>query len=250
MTLEYSELPDANRLALLKNFAKNINIDASIIDLKFLHQALTHKSYINELKGARHNPKLSTLSNQRLEFLGDAVLGMVIAGELYRRYPMENEGVLTKKKAMAVCEPTLAEIGKKLKVGEQLMLGKGELNTGGREKNSNIADALESIIGCLYLSGGFEVASDFIISHWQPYLDEKKRAQFSIDHKSILQEKLIKHNNLRPEYKVLKTSGPEHNKTFEVGLFIQGKMEVTASAQSRKKAEQKAALQYLSREPR
>ena len=146
---------------------------------------------------------------------------------------------------MVVCEPTLTEIGRKLKIGEYLLMGKGESLTGGNAKSSNIADALEAIIGAIYLDGGFKTAEQFIIKYWEIYLNEGRIAEFSIDHKSKLQEILIKTQKIRPEYRVLNTSGPEHQKTFEVGLFIQGERVAKSSAKSRKKAEQKAAYQYL-----
>ncbi len=240
---------DPGRKQELSDLAKKIGINLSKINVSFFHQALTHKSYVNELK-SHLSTREADLSNQRLEFLGDAVLGMVVAAELYQKYPKENEGVLTKKKSMAVCEPTLAEIGRKLNIGNFLMLGKGEKNTGGKDKSSNIADALESIIGSIYLSAGYPEAQQFILRHWQPYINENRQAQFSIDHKSVLQEKLVKIDNTRPEYRVLSTSGPEHNKTFEIGLFIRGEQVSKASAQSRKKAEQKAALEYLNQLPK
>ena len=235
---------DPERKKELATFSKKIGIGD--IDLIFLNQALTHKSFVNEAKFIKKSIDPSAASNQRLEFLGDAVLGMVIATALYRQFPNDNEGKLTKKKSMAVCEPTLAEVGKRLDIGRYLILGKGEMRTGGVSKSSNVADALEAIIGSIYLGLGFPSAENFILTHWKPYLADGKTAQFSIDHKSILQEMLVKQNNTRPEYRVLGTSGPEHNKTFEVGLFINGECTAVAKAQSRKKAEQKAALEYLS----
>jgi len=214
------------------------------VAVSMINQALTHKSYYNELK---HNkgPAIQPEHNQRLEFLGDAVLGMLVAKALYNYYPTSNEGALTKKKSMAVCEPTLAEIGHKMDLGRYLLMGKGEQQTGGVKRTSNIADALEAVIGAIYLSSGLDDAEQFILKLWKPYLVEDKIARFSVDYKSVLQEKLMKEKKGRPDYVVVSTEGPEHNKIFTISLFIQGKEMGQAEASSRKKAEQKAAFEYL-----
>jgi len=215
------------------------------VDVTLIDQSLTHKSYANELKKQKRS-LLHQFHNQRLEFLGDAVLGMVIARELYRLFPEANEGELTKRKSQAVCEPTLGEIAKKMQIGDYLLMGKGESSTGGNIRISNLADALEALIGCIFISNGFSHAEEFILTHWEPYLSLSKSPRFSIDYKSHLQEHLVKDGKLRPEYRVLSTEGPEHNKEFLIGLFIKG-VEVTRGlATSRKKAEQKAAYSYLS----
>lgn len=228
----------------LTEFAKQVDIED--LDLEKIDQSLTHKSYINEVrnKPGNKNPDIEILHNQRLEFLGDAVLGMIIARELYVLFPEEPEGSLTKKKSMAVCEPTLAEIGQKMEIGKYLLLGKGEISTGGRERSSNIADALEAILGAIYLDRGLPRVEKFILKNWQPYLQKKKIAEFSIDYKSTLQE-LLMQKKIRPEYRVLDAVGPDHNKIFIIGLFIEGKAICQAEAHSRKKAEQKAASIYL-----
>lgn len=238
-----SPLMDPKRKKLILSFINSLGVGK--IDPELINQALTHKSFTNEVRYSRNDEKIEIPYNQRLEFLGDAVLGLVSAGYLYNHYPQENEGSLTKRKAMAVCEPTLTEVGQKLKIGDYLLMGKGELQTGGNTKSSNIADALEAVIGAIYLNGGYQQAEKFIINHWEIYLNEGRIAEFSIDHKSKLQEILIQRYKIRPEYRVISTSGPEHQKIFEVGLFIQGEVVSKASAKSRKKSEQKAAYQYL-----
>lgn len=227
----------------LKTFVKRNNILGVSEDL--LNQALTHKSYCNELKIDAKKNSDPVKHNQRLEFLGDAILGLIIAKTLFKLMPKANEGLLTKKKSMAVCEPTLAEIGDKLHLGEYLLLGKGETQTGGVTRSSNIADALEALIAGIYLSAGAEKTEEFILKHWMPYLEETKVAMFSVDHKSILQEIMVKTRKTRPEYRVISTEGPEHEKIFLIGLYINGEECGRAKENSRKKAEQKAALEYL-----
>ena len=231
------------RKADLEQFISRHNLDGISVDL--LNQALTHKSYSNELKGQAGRDKNFRKHNQRLEFLGDAILGLIIAKTLYDVNPDANEGELTKKKSMAVCEPTLAEIGDKLELGNYLLMGKGELQTGGVNRSSNIADALESVIGCIYISSGIKKTEEFVLKHWKPYIEETKIALFSIDHKSILQEMIVKLKKTRPEYRVISTEGPEHKKIFLIGLYINGQEIGRAKANSRKKAEQQAAFDYL-----
>ncbi|MDH4261970.1 MAG: ribonuclease III [Spirochaetia bacterium] len=231
------------RKALIQKFIDLHNLHG--VSVEILHQALTHKSFSNEIKGMGGKIANIELSNQRLEFLGDAILGLCIARTLYDLFPDANEGELTKRKSMAVCEPTLAEIGENLEIGTYLLMGKGELQTGGVERASNIADALEAIIAGIYLSAGLEKTMEFIVKFWIGYLEESQVAMFSIDHKSKLQEFLVKTKKIRPEYKVLSTSGPEHSKTFLVALYINGQEMLQATSNSRKKAEQKAAYDYL-----
>jgi len=231
------------RKALIQEFIEKHNLQG--VSPEILNQALTHKSYSNEYR--ENNKKSFNLetSNQRLEFLGDAILGLAIAKMLYELFPEANEGELTKRKSMAVCEPTLAEIGEGLELGKYLLMGKGETQTGGIGRTSNIADALEAVIASIYLSAGIEKTLEFILKFWMAYLEESQVAMYSIDHKSKLQEIIVKSLKIRPEYKVISTSGPEHSKSFLVGLFINGQEMLRATANSRKKAEQKAAYEYL-----
>jgi ribonuclease-3 len=233
----------SKRKALIQQFMELHNLQGVSVEL--LNQALTHKSFSNEIKG--HGGRLGNIesSNQRLEFLGDAILGFAIAKTLYDLIPDANEGELTKRKSMAVCEPTLAEIGENLELGKYLLMGKGETQTGGIARASNIADALEAVIASIFLSAGLEKTMEFILKFWIGYLKESRVAMFSVDHKSQLQEFIVKSIKIRPEYKVISTSGPEHDKTFLVGLYINGQEMMQATANSRKKAEQKAAYEYL-----
>ena len=231
------------RKQLIRQFIERHNLHG--VSETLLNQAFTHKSFSNEVKDYKGKSGNLELSNQRLEFLGDAILGLVIARLLYDLIPDANEGELTKKKSMAVCEPTLAEIGEELEIGTYLLMGKGEMQTGGIARASNIADALEAVIASIYLSAGLEKTIEFITRFWKPYLDESQVAVFSVDYKSRLQEMVVKTQKIRPEYKVISTTGPEHDKLFLVALFINGKEMLRALANSRKKAEQKAAYDYL-----
>ena len=227
----------------LKNFLSKLRI--SIKSLKLIDQALTHKSYANEiLKGFDRNA-VPDIHNERLEFLGDAILGMSIARALFKLYPEENEGALTHRKAQVVCEATLYEIGMQLSIGEYILLGKGERDSGGAERTSTIANTVEAVLGAIFESDGFEVTEKLILRLWDPYLSEKKIASASIDHKSRLQEYLLAKRKTRPSYKILKEAGPEHAKEYTVGLFINGKKESQGTGQNKKKAEQNAAEIFL-----
>ena len=214
---------------------------------RLLNVALTHKSFANELN---HNlsPDLQS-HNQRLEFLGDAILGAVIAAHIYQENPNYDEGKLTQRKSEIVCEATLSEIGSKLSIGEYLLMGKGELSSGGGQRVSNIADAVESLIGVIFLEKGYSSSQKFILSLWKPYFHEGSTPQGSIDYKSRLQELLLKTLKIRPEYEVMGIEGPEHENIYQVALFIDGKKVLQAKGMSKKKAEQKAAEMYLKENP-
>ena len=215
------------------------------VDLELLDRALTHKSYANELKAKSSTDSHPELYNERLEFLGDTVLGMVVANALFTTFPRENEGNLTKKKAQAVCEATLAEVGNKLEIGSYLLMGKGELATGGATRRSNIANAVEAVIGALFLSSGYENTETQILRLWKAYIEEGRVSEDSVDYKSQLQEHFVQATKTRPEYQVLASRGPDHRKVYEVGLFLKGKKLATATGSSRKRAEQEAAKKYL-----
>ena len=223
-------------------FIRQNRLNDSTIQL--IDQALTHKSYANEQNGDRHTPKLDEY-NQRLEFLGDAVLGMIIAKAFYLEFPNSKEGDLTRKKARAVCEATLADIGNHIGIGRVIRMGKGEVNTKGFERKSSIGDALESLIGAVYLSDGYEACEKFVLSLWQPYIKHGKVVSDSIDYKSKLQEYIMKEKKVRPEYKVLSIGGLEHEREYTISLLIEGQQLAKATAKSKKKAEQQAAKHYM-----
>ena len=234
---------NSERKIALENFRNSHQV--SNLSLDYLNQALTHKSYANELNSGDSVKEHPELHNERLEFLGDAVLGNIIAEALFRAHPAESEGNLTKKKAQAVCEPTLAEIGASLDLGSLLIVGKGELASGGTNRASNIANAVEALLGAVFLDQGFETTKELVLRLWRPYLEEERVAEDSIDYKSDLQEHLMKNLKLRPEYKVVSTDGPDHKRIYEVALFIKDKKQVVARGSSIKRAEQAAARAYI-----
>lgn len=201
-----------------------------------LRQALTHSSFANE----KHMKKLS--DNERLEFLGDAVLEVVSSEFLFRNYPKLPEGDLTKLRASIVCEPTLAMCTREIKLGKYLALGKGENQTGGRERKSILSDALEAVIGAIYLDGGFEPAQAFIQRFILTDIEHKK---LFYDSKTILQE-IVQGNYEEPlHYVLLAEEGPDHDKSFRVAARIGDKQIGEGSGHTKKAAEQEAAYQAL-----
>ena len=230
----------------LQDFLKKEGI--SKVPLDIIDVAFTHKSYANEHKPDSGQSLSLDTHNQRLEFLGDTVLGLIIAKTFYENLPESNEGDLTRKKAQAVCEATLAEIGNALNLGSYLLLGKGEKTSKGHKRISIIADTLESLIGAVYLGTNIDYTEKFVLRIWDPYLKGDKTAKESYDYKSRLQEWLVGESRNIPQYKVVSSEGPEHQKIFTVALVINGQIMVSASASSRKKAEQEAAKEYINSE--
>ena len=198
-------------------------------DPSLLRAALYHSSYANEHRGARIS------SNERLEFLGDAVLGFVTAEHLYKTHPDLPEGDLTRMRAALVCEESLHEVAQALGLGDHLCLGKGEEQGGGRQRPSILADATESVFAAVYLDGGMEVARKFIL----PFITEGKHAE--ADYKTRLQEIVQQNPEERLSYVVESESGPDHDKKFEVEVLLNGKPCGKGSGSSKKRAEQSAA---------
>lgn len=204
-------------------------------DESILLTALTHSSYANETKTK------DVVCNERLEFLGDAVLGFVIGSYLYKTFPELSEGKLTKLRASVVCEQMLAKKAKALGVPQYLRLGKGEELTGGRERISILEDAFESIIGAIYLDGGVESASEFILGQLKSEIESIKASQHVLDNKTSLQEILQRTSQAPIEYIVIGESGPAHNKVFKVEVRHCGKVLGQGRGKSKKEAEQHAA---------
>ena len=200
-----------------------------------LKQALTHSSYANE----KHMKKLS--DNERLEFLGDAVLEVVSSEFLFQNYPNLTEGQLTKLRASIVCEATLATCTESIHLGEFLFLGKGEDRTGGRKRKSVLSDAMEAIIGAIYLDGGFASAKEFVLNFIMVDIEHK---HLFYDSKTILQE-VVQGEHEQLTYVLLSETGPDHDKTFEVGVLIGRKEISTGKGHTKKAAEQEAAYQAL-----
>ena len=201
-----------------------------------LQQALTHSSYANEKRMKRHS------DNERLEFLGDAVLEIVASEYLYNNFPQMPEGELTKLRASLVCEPTLAYCTKELHLGDYLLLGRGEDRTGGRKRSSILSDALEAVIGAIYLDGGFASAKEFILKF---ILTDIAHKQLFYDSKTILQETVQGRNMGAMNYRLSGERGPDHNKVFQVELWIGGKKTSAGEGHTKKAAEQEAAYKAL-----
>lgn len=207
----------------------------SFADPALLRQALIHTSYANERKSGH------LAHNQRLEFLGDAVLDLVVSEHLYRSFPDRPEGELTKARAAIVCEATLARRAKELGIGRHLLLGRGEAASGGRERDSILADAFEAIVGAVYLDGGFAAASACVLSWLAGELAAVAGGEFGRDHKTILQELAQRDGESRISYEVTGENGPDHHKTFTVAVSVDDILLGTGSGRSKKEAEQNAA---------
>lgn len=215
------------------------SINYKFKDLKLLNKALTHSSYANEYK--RHNIKY----NERLEFLGDSVLGLVISDYLFTKYKNYPEGELTKIRALIVCEPSLASVSKRLNLGKYLLLGKGEESTGGRKRISILSDSIEALIGAIYIDSDIEVASEFILFQLRDIIDKAVNGNILLDYKTELQETIQKCNSSRIEYRVIKEEGPDHNKIFFVQVLNNDKVLGSGKGGSKKEAEQEAAKSAL-----
>ena len=202
-------------------------------NITLLQNALAHSSYANE---RWHN---SLMSNERLEFLGDSVLGMLVADYLYRTFPNRPEGELTRMRADMVCERALAMIAAQIGLGEHLLLGKGEEQGGGRSRDSILADAVESVIAACYLDGGMEAAKGFIDRFVLTRVPISGLA--NADYKTALQELVQQKRNQSLVYSLVGESGPDHDKVFQVELTLNGNLIGRGSGGSKKRAEQEAA---------
>lgn len=202
-----------------------------------LIESLSHSSYANEKRKSRQ-------SNERLEFLGDSVLSIVVSQYLFEHFTHLPEGELTKIRASLVCEKSLYGFAKQIDLGEHILLGKGEENTGGRERPSILADAFEAVIAAVFLDGGLEAARKHILRFIPKDIDNRKPVSFS-DHKTILQEIIQKNPEEKVEYKLVGQSGPDHNKAFKVQVRLNSNVIGTGIGRSKKEAEQMAAKEAL-----
>ena len=205
-------------------------------DRGLLEHALTHRSRVAEdLSGGVHD-------NESLEFLGDAVLGLVIADMLYRQFPQHDEGQKSKLKAAVVSTQSLARHAERLSLGEHLLLGRGEEKTGGRFKQALLADTYEALIAALYLDGGIEAAGAFLRREFQASIDEAEGSEvLGRDYKSALQERLQSKGLALPEYRLAGQEGPDHMKIFRVEVVVAGETLASATGKAKKEAEQEAA---------
>lgn len=228
---------DEKRLQQLMILQENIGIRFS--NLNTLNQAFIHPSLTNEKE------KPYQENNQRLEFLGDAVLELSISEYLYRHYDFLTEGQMTKIRAFTVCESSLAQIARQLFLGDYLILSKGEENTGGREKVSILADTLEALIGAIYIDKNYKTTYDFIIKNLEAIIFKAIQGEWGTDYKTDLQELLQKFDEDKILYNVVNESGPDHDKLFCVEVVWKNKILGTGIGKSKKQAEQNAAREAL-----
>lgn len=206
---------------------------------ELLEIALTHKSYANENKVTYHN--------ERMEFLGDAVLNLVVSEYLMKTCPDSTEGDLSRLRAAVVSEPALAAIAREIGLGSYILLGRGEEQTGGRDKGSLLANCLEALIASIYLDTGKESADAFVIRFFENIIKKTCTSRGTLDHKTELQELCQERLKQLPEYKVVSESGPDHQKQFEVEVWIKGQVSGRGIGRSKKEAEQRAAKEAIAR---
>lgn len=204
-----------------------------------LTEALTHRSYLNE------NPKWGVPHNERLEFLGDAVLELAVSEELYALFPNYAEGELTSYRAALVNYLMLAVVAKEIELGNFLFLSKGEAKDTGRARDVILANAIESVIGAIYQDQGYKVAQKFVSKFVMAHLPEVEEKELFRDPKSTLQEQVQEKLKITPSYKVLKEFGPDHAKTFVVGLYFGDKLIAKGQGPSKQEAEVEAAKEGL-----
>ena len=215
-------------------------------DRELLERALTHSSYIKE------HALCKTESNERLEFLGDSVLSYITSGylyseELYRRCPESGEGKLTKLRAAVVCEEALAKQAKQIEIGEYMLMGNGEEKQGGRQRVSIMADAVEALIGAIYLDGGYDAARDVFLMLSSDMIEDAIKGRLMKDYKSSLQERVQAVGGGQLIYRVNREEGPDHSKTFYMDLFLGDRLIGTGSGRNKKQAEQQAAKEAIER---
>lgn len=209
--------------------------------ISYLQQALIHSSYVNE------RPQLGLTSNETLEFLGDAVLGLVITEYLYKHFPKFSEGKLSILKSMLVSEPTLADIARHLDIGAYLFLGKGEDRDAARQRSSLLSNALEALIAALYLDGGLKAAKRFVLRVYAVKFKDTPKMELAGSYKNRLQQYTQAELGCMPVYKVASEKGPSHRKTYEIDVTFQGEVRGQGRGTSKKRAEQEAAKDALAK---
>lgn len=227
------------KLPQFEAFAKHIGVQFD--DINLLKTACTHRSYLNENKGA------GLEHNERLEFLGDAVLELVVTFFLFKKYPDKNEGEMTSYRAALVNTVSLSRVAEALGVNDYLLLSKGEEKDKGRARSIIWADTVEAIIGAVYVDQGYPAAANFVSRHLLEVIDidEIVSKKLWLDAKSRFQEKAQEVTGLTPSYKTLKESGPDHDKQFTLGIFLGTVQIATGTGPSKQEAEQKAAEKAL-----
>lgn len=225
------------RLVNLNNFQRTLDYRFSKIDL--LDNALIHRSFVNE------NPLLESKDNERLEFLGDAVIGLCLSDLLVRKFPNYAEGQLSKLRAYAVNEQSLAALARKLNIGDYLLLGRGEENSGGKTKASILSNAFEAVAAAIYLDCGFEKTYKFLENFFKPLVEQGIKSVVYRDYKTALQEICQNRFKETPRYMLINEAGPDHDKVFEVSLTVASMITTTGVGKSKKEAEQRAAYRAL-----
>lgn len=233
-----NEISETRRKSLLE-LSERLGI--SFNNLKLLDQALTHSSYANEAR-----PK-KLQHNERLEFLGDAVLELATSTYLFQHFANLPEGKLTKARASVVCEAALCRRAKEVELGEYLLLGRGEQVSGGNKRPSMMADAFEAVIGALYLDQGWDKARDYVLDQLKVELLEVDKGENIQDYKTILQEKIQQHPGQKIVYELIGATGPDHDKIFETAVRINGIAYGVGKGHSKKASEQNAAQQALAK---
>ncbi|MCS7206064.1 MAG: ribonuclease III [Leptospiraceae bacterium] len=237
--MQYSEyeklILDKERIQKLKELSKHLNI--RFRDYRLYDLALTHSSLANE-------PNSHKLNNQRLEYLGDAIIGFIVNDYLFRNFHL-NEGQMARIKSIAVSEKSLASAARKLRLGQYLKMSKGEKNSGGARRPSNLADAFEAMVAAIYLDQGIEAAKKFVLSMLEGRLKKLTKPGKAIDPKSALQEIIQKKYHTHPIYELVSQEGPDHKREFVFRVIINGIEIARGSGSSKKKAEKQAAQKAL-----
>ncbi|MEA4960112.1 Ribonuclease 3 [bioreactor metagenome] len=228
---------DDKRLRSLCEFEDIIKYKFS--DIKLLNTALTHSSYV-------HSHDSNYQYNERLEFLGDSVLSMIISFYLFNNLKDMSEGQMTRIRANIVCEKSLFITARNIKIGEYIFLSKGEENTGGRKRASILADAVEALIAAIYLDGGIQRAEVFVLSFMKDIIESSIKNRIFNDYKSFLQEHVQKNNLGTIEYRLLSEKGPDHSKEFQIALYLDDKPVGQGVGKSKKDAQQSAAKAAMS----
>jgi ribonuclease-3 len=213
-------------------------LGTSFLNKRLMNQSLTHSSFGHEQK---------IPDNERLEFLGDAILKLVISEYLYHKFPERAEGDLTKIRAAVISDETLAGIGRKLDLGKHLLLSANEKRTGGMRRKSNLANTFEAVIGAVFLDSGIGKSREMILGFLGEEIDKVSRAGYITDYKSALQEYTQKHKWELPRYRVIKETGPKHRRVFWMEVKIRGRRYGTGRGRNKKEAEQRAAMHALRR---
>ncbi|MHB0913773.1 MAG: ribonuclease III [Armatimonadota bacterium] len=219
----------------LRKIAEELGLEEE--NLGILKQALTHKSFLGEFGDLE--------SNERLEFLGDAILGMIVSEHLFSRFTEKHEGELAKAKAVAVSEPILAEAARKVDISPALYVSTGEEMSGGRDRSSILADAFEAVVAAIYISKGIGAVREFVLSALGPILEDIEREEHHRNYKSVLQELAQNLYKKAPKYVVIAESGADHDKTFTVEAQLEGTSLGRGTGKSKKQAEQAAAFEAL-----